>query len=132
MSFEERCNESDFFDMEIGLRVHIRACYAEIDRLTYELKVTEGIAGARELDLAELKAKPSLPEQGVKEAVEALEQLLSNQNNWIEKWNIDGCENYRYTPLAEECLQAARFKAKQALAALRTQPVPTPASEVKL
>ena len=113
MSFEERCNESDFFDMEIGLRVHIRACYAEIDRLTYELKVTEGIAGARELDLAELKAKPSLPEQGVKEAVgllEKIEALVTSPNRYIGD----------YADIARE-----------ALAALRTQPVPTPDEEVK-
>ena len=117
MSFEERCNESDFFDMEIGLRVHIRACYAEIDRLTYELKVTEGIAGARELDLAELKAKPSLPEQGVKEAVEALEGILDL---------IERLKNKDISLAAWKMIEKTVPKTMTALNLLRTQPVPTP------
>jgi hypothetical protein len=36
------------------------------------------------------------------------EELFTAQLGWTEKWNVQGCECYRYTPTAEARLQAAR------------------------
>ena len=71
---------------------------------------------------SKLKAQP----QGVKEAVEALEEAI----DWVtigSDWNFTECE------IKGEMIPWFTFRVKlhEAIQALRTQPVPTPAEEVK-